>query len=64
MSITEDVNKKHGMIPEKITWSAEDWAKALTRKLMELDWETPQAIISDRDANFFSPSFGKPFSTS
>jgi hypothetical protein len=52
MSITEKVNKKHGMMPEKTTWSAQDRAKALARKLLELNWEIPKAIISDRDAKY------------
>ncbi|PMD19082.1 hypothetical protein NA56DRAFT_214526 [Hyaloscypha hepaticicola] len=54
MSITEKVNKKHGMMPEKTTWSAQDRAKALARKLLELNWEIPKAIISDRDAKCLS----------
>ena len=40
------------LIPGKTTFTAEDWARRLLRRLRKIDWGVPKVIISDRDRKF------------
>ena len=54
LTITNKYTKQIGLIPGKMTWSAMDWAKALLKFFMSVDWGFPLVIISDRDKKFLS----------
>lgn len=54
MSVTDKFSRKITLIPGKNTFTAEDWASRLLRRLQKIDWGLPKQIISDRDRKFLS----------
>lgn len=54
MSVTCKLTKRTTLIPGKITWTAQQWAKALLTRLQIADWGLPKVLISDRDRKFLS----------
>ena len=40
------------LIPGKVTWTTQDWAKSLLNQLALVDWGLPKVILSDRDRKF------------
>ena len=54
LSVTDKFSRKITLIPGKSTFTAEDWADRLLRRLRKIDWGLPKQIISDRDRKFLS----------
>ena len=54
MTATYKYTRKITLMPGKITYTAEEWAEILVRRLYKIDWGLPKAIISDRDRKFLS----------
>ena len=52
MSVTDKYSRRITLIPGKTTFSAEEWAVRLLRRLRKIDWGLPKVIISDRDRKF------------
>ena len=64
MSVTCKFTKSIQLIPGKLTMSAAQWAKALLERLLLVNWELPEAIISDRDRKFLSENPDRAFQIS
>lgn len=54
MSITCKFSKRIGLIPNKSTYSAKEWAAALLAYLLLTGWGIPCSFLSDRDRKFLS----------
>jgi hypothetical protein len=54
MSITDKYSKETMLEPGKSTWTAEQWADALLRRLYNANWGLPRQVLTDRDPKFVS----------
>lgn len=54
MTTTCKFAKEVMLIPGLSTWTAEQWAVALYRRLMDRNWGIPKVFVSDRDPKFLS----------